>query len=57
MPTVAGKGNNHIKRTNEKITQEQSCFIRLIICCESRLSFEHLKVEVAMGCGPGCECV
>lgn len=48
MPTVAGKGNNHIKRTNEKMTQEQSCSIRLIICCDSRLSFECLKFEVAI---------
>lgn len=50
---VAGKGNNPLKRTNEKTTQKESCSLRLIICCESQLSFECLKMQVAEGCGLG----
>lgn len=51
MRMVAGKGNNSIKRTNDKITQSRS--VRLIIRCESQLSFGCLKMQVAEGCGLG----
>lgn len=51
MRVVAGKGNNPIKGTNEKITQKQSRSLRLIICSECHLSFECLKMQVAEGCG------
>lgn len=52
MWVVAGKGNNSVKRTNEKITQKQSRSVRLI-CCGSQLSFGCLKMQVAEGCGQG----
>lgn len=48
---VAGKGNNPIEGNNEKIRQEQSHSLRLIIRCERQLNFEYLKMQVAEGCG------